>query len=126
MSSFVAIYLIIFYVSTYKNKNYTDKSFHIAFKDLKEKLNLSLGQISIKTGLSKSFLSDISNNKVLPPKDEFIKKIAQAFKVDPNYFFEYRIRRLIEFINENRDFLQYYINCKSDYRVKKEKKKGPM
>jgi len=76
-------------------KNYTDKSFHIAFKDLKEKLNLSLGQISIKTGLSKSFLSDIINNKVLPPKDKFIEKIARALGVEPEYFFEYRLMDIL-------------------------------
>lgn len=106
----------------YKNKNYTDKSFDVAFNDLKKELNISLGQISIRTGLSKSFLSDISNNKVLPPKDEFIRKIAEAFKVDPDYFFEYRIRRLTEFINENRDFLESCINCKLDYLAKKDQR----
>ncbi len=103
-------------MSTYKNKNYTDKSFHIAFKDLKENLNLSLGQISIKTGLSKSFLSDIINNKVLPPKDQFIEKIAKALKVEPEYFFEYRLRRLTDFINENRDFLNSCIKQKLIYQ----------
>lgn len=103
-------------MSAYKNKNYTDKSFHIAFKDLKEKLNLSLGQISIKTGLSKSFLSFIMNNKVLPPKDKFIEKIARALGVEPEYFFEYRLRRLIDFINENRDFLNFCIKKKLIYQ----------
>ncbi|MBA7561612.1 hypothetical protein ES708_03251 [subsurface metagenome] len=103
-------------MSTYKNKNYTDKSFHIAFKDLKEKLNLSLGQISIKTGLSKSFLSDIMNNKVLPPKDKFIEKIARALGVEPEYFFKYRLRRLIDFINENKDFLNFCIKKKLIYQ----------
>ena len=83
----------------------TCKDFYVAFKDLKEKLNLSLGQIAIKTGLSKSFLSDIANNKVLPPKDEYIEKIARALRVDPNYFFEYRKRRMSEFFEGNREFL---------------------
>jgi transcriptional regulator with XRE-family HTH domain len=111
------IYLIIFCMS-----DYTNKSFNEAFNNLKEKSNISLGQISIKTGLSKSFLSDISNNKVLPPKDEFIRKIAEAFKVSPDYFFEYRLRRFIEFINDNRDFLQSCMSSKSDYLAKKDKK----
>ena len=48
-------------MSTNENKIYTVKDFYLVFKDLKEKLNLSLGQIAIKTGLSKSFLSDIIN-----------------------------------------------------------------
>ena len=53
--------LYFFRVSTNENKIYTVKDFYLAFKDLKGKLNLSLGQIAIKTGLSKSFLSDIIN-----------------------------------------------------------------
>ena len=103
-------------MSTNKNKIYTTKDFHVAFKELKEKQNLSLGQIAIKTGLSKSFLSDIMNNKVLPPKDEFIVKIAKAFRVDPDYFFEYRLRRLNDFINKNRDFLGYCIKGNLSYK----------
>lgn len=95
-------------MSIKENKNYTIKDFYIAFKDLKEKQNLSLGQIAIKTGLSKSFLSDIMNKKVLPPKDEFIEKIARALGVEPEYFFEYRLRRLNDYINENRDFLDHW------------------
>jgi transcriptional regulator with XRE-family HTH domain len=105
-------------VSANKNKNQTDENFYLAFKNLKEKLNLSLGQIAIKTGLSKSFLSDIMNNKVLPPKDEFIEKIAKALGVEPDYFFEYRLRRLTEFISENRDFLDECMDKKSDYKKK--------
>ncbi|MCL5070831.1 MAG: helix-turn-helix transcriptional regulator [Actinobacteria bacterium] len=95
--------------------DYTIKSFSEAFNELKEKLNVSLGQLSIKTGLSKSFLSDISNSKVLPPKDEFIVKIAGALKVSPDYFFEYRLRRFTEFLNGNRDFLNKCITCKNQY-----------
>ena len=105
-------------MSANKNKNRTDENFCVAFKDLKEKLNLSLGQIAIKTGLSKSFLSDIMNNKVLPPKDEFIEKIARALGMEPEYFFEYRLRRLTDFINENRDFLDEFINKKLSYPKK--------
>ena len=105
-------------MDTNKNKNRTDENFCVAFKDLKGKLNLSLGQIAIKTGLSKSFLSDIMNNKVLPPKDEFIEKIARALGVKPDYFFEYRLRRLTDFINENRDFLDDFINKKLKYPKK--------
>ncbi len=101
-------------------KKYTDKSFYIAFKDLKEKLNLSLGQIAIKTGLSKSFLSDIANNKVLPPKDEFIEKIARALGVEPEYFFEYRKRRLSEFCEENRGFLDICLEQSKKYKKEQE------
>ena len=103
-------------MSTNENKIYTVKDFYLAFKDLKEKLNLSLGQIAIKTGLSKSFLSDIMNNKVLPPKDEFIEKIAKALGVEPGYFFEYRLRRLNDLINKNRNFLSYCIKGSLSYK----------
>jgi transcriptional regulator with XRE-family HTH domain len=74
-------------VSANENKIYTEKDFYLAFRDLKKKQNLSLGQIAIRTGLSKSFLSDIMNNKVLPPKDEFIEKNSQSFRGRPCLFF---------------------------------------
>lgn len=86
-------------MSTNTNIEYTNKDFYIAFRELKEKAKLTLGQIAVKTGLSKSFLSDIMNKKVLPPKDEFIEKIAKALGVKPEYFKEYRQRRLAEKLN---------------------------
>lgn len=104
------------------DKSRTNENFHIAFRELKDKLNLSLGHISIKTGLSKAFLSDIMNNKVLAPKDEFIERIAVVLGVEPDYFFEYRLRRLTEFIRENRDFLDEYIERKLEYEKSDEKK----
>lgn len=103
-------------MSTNENIIYTIKDFHIAFKELKENQNLSLGQIAIKTGLSKSFLSDIMNNKVLPPKDEFIEKIAKALGVGSDYFFEYRLRRLNDLIKKNRGFLSYCIKGSLSYQ----------
>ena len=62
------------------------------------------------------------NNKVLAPKDEFIERIAVVFGVEPDYFFEYRLRRLTEFIRENRDFLDEYIERKLEYEKSDEKK----
>ncbi|GAG73039.1 unnamed protein product [marine sediment metagenome] len=41
---------------------------------------------------------------------------ARALGVEPEYFFEYRLRRLTDFINENRDFLNFCIKQKLIYQ----------
>jgi len=60
---------------------------------------LSYRQLSIKCGLSFQFLQQLATKKALPPKDEFIEKIARALGVKPEYFKEYRQRRLAEKLN---------------------------
>jgi transcriptional regulator with XRE-family HTH domain len=79
--------------------DYTNKEFADALLELKEHSGLSYMQIAIKAGLSDTYLINIVKRKNLPPKDEYIEKIAQAFGVKPEYFKEYRQRRLAEKIN---------------------------
>jgi len=81
------------------NKEYTNKDFGDALKELKERKGLSYMQIAIKSGLSDSYLVLLVQKKALPPKDKYIKKIAKAFNLKPEYFKEYRQRRLAEKLN---------------------------
>lgn len=81
------------------NEEYTNKDFGDALKELKERKGLSYMQIAIKSGLSDSYLVLLVQKKALPPKDKYIKKIAKAFNLKPEYFKEYRQRRLAEKLN---------------------------
>lgn len=76
--------------------NYTNKDFGDALKELMELKGLSYRQLSYKCDLSYSFLQQMVKKTVLPPKDEFIKKISKALGVKPEYFKEWRNRRLSE------------------------------
>jgi len=75
---------------------YTDKDFSDALKELMENKKWSYNQLSYRCELSSQYLNQLVNKKSLPPKDENIKKIARAFNLKPEYFKEYRNRRLSE------------------------------
>ena len=87
------------------NNKYTVRDFSDAFKELKEDRDLSYNQLSIKSGLSAPYLFDLVNKKKLPPKSKNIKKIAKALKVEPEYFYEFRLRKLINILDSNRKYL---------------------
>ena len=78
------------------DKKYTNKDFKDALNELKKKRKLSYNQISIKSGLSAPYIFDLTKGKLLPPKDKNIIRIAKAMVVEPEYFKEYRHRRLAE------------------------------
>lgn len=101
------------------NEEFTNKNFGDALKDLKDNKCWSYTQISIKTGLSAPYINDLVNKKKLPPTDENIKKIANAFGLSPEYFFEYRLRRFTEYLNQDRNYLEeLYSKIKSKKKPK--------
>ncbi len=101
------------------NEKITNKNFGDALKNLKDNKGWSYTQISIKTGLSAPYLNDLVNKKKLPPLDKNIEKISKAFGINPDYFFEYRLRRFIEYLNENRGLLkELYSKIKSKKNTK--------
>jgi transcriptional regulator with XRE-family HTH domain len=75
---------------------YTDKDFSDALKELMDKKKWSYNKLSYRCELSGQYLHQLVNKKSLPPKDENIRKIAGAFNLEPEYFKEYRNRRLSE------------------------------
>lgn len=75
---------------------YTNKDFSYALKELMDEKKWSYNQLSYRCELSGQYLNQLVNKKSLPPKDENIKKIAKAFNLKPEYFKEYRNRRLSE------------------------------
>lgn len=76
--------------------SYTNKDFSDALKELLDEKKWSYNQLSYRCELSSQYLNQLVNKKSLPPKDENIIKIARAFNLGPDYFKEYRNRRLSE------------------------------
>ena len=60
--------------------------------------------------------------------DEKITKVTNFFGLEPEYFFKYGIRKMIEFIEENREYLDH---CEKELHkwqkknLNKKKKKTP-
>lgn len=87
---------------------YTDKDFGDALKELMEQRDITYRKLAYicKDELSIPFLQQIATKKVLPPKDKFIKIIAEALNIKPDYFKEFRLRRCTEFLNQSPEALK--------------------
>ena len=85
----------------------TYKDFADALYELKKKnYDISYGRIAQKTGILEATINALANRRrANPPSDEVIKKIAECFNVKPDYFYEWRLKRHMEFIDNNRQFL---------------------
>ena len=81
------------------SKKYSNKDFGDALLGLKQESGLSYKQIALKAELSDAYLVKLVKKDNLPPKDKNIIKIAKAFVIKPEYFKEYRNRRLSEKLN---------------------------
>jgi len=91
------------------NNANTVEDFSDVLRGLMHEKKLSYNQLAYKCKLSPQFLHQIATKKVLPPKDKFIKAIAKSLNIEPEYFFEYRLRRLISFLSNNREYLDLFV-----------------
>jgi transcriptional regulator with XRE-family HTH domain len=92
----------------------TYKDFGEAMDILRVEKGVSFDTMSFKLGLAQSYLWGIANRrKANMPKDELIIKIAGYFDIDPSYFYEWRLKRMLEFLDSNREFLDH---CEKEAR----------
>ena len=103
------------------SKILTHKDFADALFELKQDTGLSYMQIAVKARLSDTYLINIVNRKNLAPNNENIKKIAKALRIEPEYFFEYRLRRLINLLKSNREYLDLFLK---EIRLSQKKRKA--
>lgn len=73
----------------------TDKQFGEALKEIMQKGKVTYEKLSVLSGVSRTYLTQIIVHSKIPSK-EIIKKIANAIKTNPNYFKEYRIINIVE------------------------------
>jgi len=95
------------------DRNYKD--FCDALYELKKKnYDISYGRIAKKTGLLEATVTALANRRrANPPDDNVIIKIAEAFNVKPEYFYDWRLKRFLEFVNDNREYLDH---CEKESR----------
>ncbi len=94
------------------NKSYDD--FGVAMDKLRVKKGVSFDTVSFSTRIAQSYLWGLANRrKANLPKDELIQKIADYFQVKPDYFYEYRLKRMLEIVNNEREFLDH---CEKEYK----------
>ena len=89
-----------------KSKTYLD--FGVAMDELRKKAGVSFDTMSFKIGIAQSYLWGLANRrKANMPKEELIEKIADYFHLSPSYFYEWRLRKFLDYIDNNRDFLDH-------------------
>jgi transcriptional regulator with XRE-family HTH domain len=109
----------------------TYKDFGDALDTLRVQADLSYDRLSLGLGIANSYVYHMINRRTKnAPSDEIIKKIADYFHLEPEYFYEYRLRRMLEFLDSNREFLDHCEKESKKYSkdsptppVKKEKPK---
>jgi transcriptional regulator with XRE-family HTH domain len=92
----------------------TYKDFGEALDILRVEHDLSYDRLSLGLGIANSYVYHMINRRTKnAPSDEIIKKIANYFHLEPEYFYEYRKRKHDELINDNREFLDY---CEKEFK----------
>ena len=69
--------------------------FPAALKGLMEERHLSYRQLAYKTKLSAGYLNHLTKGTRPVPGDQVIRTIAAALRVPPDFFLEYRLRRVV-------------------------------
>jgi len=69
-----------------------------ALKGLMEERHLTYRQMAYKTRLSAGYLNHLTRGTRPVPADPVVRTIASALRVEPDFFLEYRLRRVIALI----------------------------
>ncbi len=69
--------------------------FPVALKGLMEERHLSYRQLAYMTHLSAGYLNHLTHGTRPVPADAIIRTIATALRVEPDFFLEYRLRRVV-------------------------------
>jgi transcriptional regulator with XRE-family HTH domain len=65
-----------------------------------EERRLSYRQLAYKTRLSAGYLNHLTKGSRPVPADPVIESLAHALHVEPDYFMEFRLRRLADVLGE--------------------------
>jgi transcriptional regulator with XRE-family HTH domain len=85
-------------------KKYSYKKFHLALSEILEEKNVKLRGLAARTNLNYTYFSKLKNREKSPPI-KTIKIIAYGLGIDPDYFLEYRIQRIVDFLEDNPEYV---------------------
>jgi transcriptional regulator with XRE-family HTH domain len=98
-------------------KKYSYKKFHLALGDILKEKNVKLRGLAARTNLNYTYFSKLKNRKNSPPI-KTIKIIASGLAIDPDYFLEYRIQRIIDFLEDNPEYVDDIVSYLEDLKEK--------
>lgn len=83
-----------------KNR-FSQEQFPKALKGLMEERRLSYRQLAYKTKLSAGYLNHLTKATRPVPADAVVAVIAEALRVEPDFFIEYRLRQIVTILNDS-------------------------
>jgi transcriptional regulator with XRE-family HTH domain len=81
---------------------YSNKPFSKALKDIMNKKDVVHRKLAAKTNFCFSYFCVLKKRKKHPPI-ETIKKIAYGLDIEPDYFMEYRINKVVKLLTDKPD-----------------------
>jgi len=92
----------------------TYKDFGEAIEELRQNSRISYDTVAFGIRRAQSYVYGIcTRRKRLMPSYEQMKEFSDFFHVPEDYFYEYRLRRILEFLDKNREFLDH---CEKESR----------
>ena len=105
---------------------YSYKDFGLAIEELREKADVSYDTIAFGIQRAQSYVYGICTRRTRNlPKYEVMEDFAKFFHVSPTYFYEYRLRKAIDYINKNRKFLDVVERAIKKHKSEKKVKDDP-
>lgn len=90
-------------------EEYSNKKFHLALGEILREKNVKLRGLAGRTNLNFTYFSKLKNREKSPPV-KTIEIIARGLGIDPEYFLEYRIHKITDFLFENPEHLRQIIS----------------
>jgi transcriptional regulator with XRE-family HTH domain len=98
-------------------KKYSYKKFHLALSDILEEKNVKLRGLAARTNLNYTYFSKLKSREKGPPI-KTIRIIASGLGIDPEYFLEYRIQKIIDFLEDNPEYVDDIFSYLEDLKKK--------
>ncbi|MHB1253019.1 MAG: hypothetical protein ACYCZ1_02520 [Candidatus Humimicrobiaceae bacterium] len=102
--------------------NKTYKDFGEAIEDLRQNARISYDTIAFGIRRAQSYVYGIcTRRKRQTPSYEQMKEFSDFFHVEESYFYEYRLRDMLEFVDKNREFLDHCQKERTKWNKKEDK-----
>jgi transcriptional regulator with XRE-family HTH domain len=89
------------YTTEIARNRFSQNRFPAALKELMEERALSYRQLAYKTKLSAGYLNHLTKGTRPVPADQVIAVIAEALRVAPDFFLEYRLRQVASVLDQS-------------------------
>ena len=87
------------YTTPITRNRFSQERFPAALKSLMDERRLSYRQLAYKTKLSAGYLNHLTKGTRPVPADPVIAVVAEALRVEPDFFVEYRLRQIVDVLD---------------------------